>query len=322
MQRLTETKLKSFVLSILGDSDITVELEETDWVSIFERVLARYNKYRPKLIDYPLAIISGKQEYNLKASRVGRGVFDIVFVREMGDAYFALFDSSYFPLNFGGYRLDTGNFLDWKTFHRAQQQVYGTEKDFDFNPDTNLLKIYPKPTIGETVNLVTGHDRYFLETLITSGDGAATTFIDKQLKDSEGFPLVNLVPGIRIVANTEIFRDNKDGTLTSNKGGDGSINYETGIVTLNFNDVPIAGQTINAEVFELRTSDITWYQDYALALAKIIVGYKRRRFSDIPGQQASINLDVAIKDDGSEELKELEDSAKNWLVQLLIPRQL
>jgi len=47
-------------------------------------------------------------------------------------------------------------------------------------------------------------------------------------------------------SSPETFTDNGDGTLTGSAGGTGSVDYETGKITVNFNTAPASGKTVTA----------------------------------------------------------------------------
>lgn len=77
------------------------------------------------------------------------------------------------------------------------------------------------------------------EEVIGIGDGSTKTFSSTLTY----YPLRDIVTAADSV---ETFSDNGDGTLTGNKGGTGTIDYDTGDISLTFNSAP--GNGINVEV--------------------------------------------------------------------------
>ena len=53
-----------------------------------------------------------------------------------------------------------------------------------------------------------------------------------------------VVDAVVVGGGTETFTDNRDGTLTSNLGGTGTINYQTGAISLIFNTAPDTAQSV------------------------------------------------------------------------------
>ena len=51
------------------------------------------------------------------------------------------------------------------------------------------------------------------------------------------------------VAKAEVFSDNYDGTLSSNLGGSGTINYATGVYSATFNTAPINSSPVNLQYY-------------------------------------------------------------------------
>jgi len=75
---------------------------------------------------------------------------------------------------------------------------------------------------------------------IGTGDGTTTTF-------NATLANVPVIPGtVSITDGTETFSDNGDGTLTGDAGGSGTVNYNTGAVSVTFNTAPANGAGITA----------------------------------------------------------------------------
>jgi hypothetical protein len=325
MRLLTQKKLTERVLTELGDSQTTVELVSGDWDSIFQRTLEKYAIFLPKMLRTDLQILQGVQDYKLAKSVVGNGVWDVIEPSAgLGEIYMG-FTSEYFPYQMpGGAILEHARFQEWRVHNKAQQQVYGVEFQWEYISELNALRVYPKPVKNVKTTLLTMHPRQF--TSGTAGNGSGTTAFTGTLKDADGFALTNIATGCVEIytdgSDPEIFIDQMDGTMASNNGGTGTINYRTGEVALTFNASVDSAKKILFELCEIRKEHYSWYGNYVSALAKIIVGYKRARFGNIPGQQLSISLDTAIKTDGGDALKALEEESKIWITEFLIPRQL
>ncbi|MCL5069666.1 MAG: hypothetical protein M1308_02020, partial [Actinobacteria bacterium] len=56
-----------------------------------------------------------------------------------------------------------------------------------------------------------------------------------------------VVDAVVVGGATETFTDNRDGTLTSNLGGTGTINYNTGAISVTFNTAPDTAQSVLAD---------------------------------------------------------------------------
>lgn len=320
--KFNKETLKEDTLVMLGDSDVQVELESRDWNAIFDRVYRVYNKYRPKMIPIDYNLVANKQEYQLNRNVIGRGVFDLIFTSGNVGENFMGFDSSYFPLNYQGSGiLQAATFLEWRLVKKSQDQVYGNLKDWEYLRDSNVLRITPVPTTTTRIKLMCGFNRLFGTYKLTTGTGNAT-FTSIQLKDEDEFPISNILPGFLIKSKEEIFRDNYDGTITSNKGGTGTVDYKNGTFNLQFNTAPANSSEISIECYEVREDDRDWWQSYVLALASVIVGAKRRRFGGIPGQQGPIDLDTEVKSEGRSDIELLEKRAKLWQIEYLPGRKL
>lgn len=120
---------------------------------------------------------------------------------------------------------------------KADQQDYDLPDPFT-NPTTpgfiDKLPIdwYQSPArfLDDTHQVVSRHT--------TIGDGTQLTFSFT----ANSFPIV---PGSVVVTdNSETFTDDKNGILSGDNGGTGSVNYATGDITVNFFTAPSSGQNI------------------------------------------------------------------------------
>jgi hypothetical protein len=323
---LTIQQLKDYVMTLNGDQTVSVELEDKDFtICILPKTMEVYNRYRPKVVEFPLTLVNGKQEYNLSRYNVGRGVFDLVPEDRVTDAY-RLFPQEYWPHNYpvSNFSSRSPEILQWKVNDVATRKTLGVWDDFHYNRDTNILKVYPEPLSSMQTRIVTLHDRYFnAGEFSEKGNGVKVTF-DFTIPDSEGFPIKSIATkSLSIVYKNEKFRDVGDGTLESTvSGSSGTINYSTGAISVTFNTAPLDGDIIQWELCEVYSEDYDWYKDYAIAIGDLILGRKRKKFSQIPGSQAPVDLYVDILSEGSEAKERLEERAMSWATEWMIPRLL
>ena len=80
---------------------------------------------------------------------------------------------------------------------------------------------------------------------VGTGDGSTKNFTDT-LAQRTGKRTVMYV---RITDSTEVFTDDRNGNLSGDKGGTGTINYATGVFDITFNDAPANLQAITADYY-------------------------------------------------------------------------
>lgn len=80
---------------------------------------------------------------------------------------------------------------------------------------------------------------------IGTGDGTTKTFSGALAFKSGGSK--RFCFAVEITDGTETFSDNRDGTLTGDKGGTGTINYSTGAYSVTFNTAPGSNVAITAD---------------------------------------------------------------------------
>lgn len=126
----------------------------------------------------------------------------------------------------------------------ANQQFYSISSDFtDFSQEAfinnRLLDFYIDPDLFLTAN----PENYVLTTMGT-GDGSTTVFTATVSNQS-------ILPGTLIVSDDiESFEDTNTTygtaniTLTASGGGNGTVNYSTGVVSVTFNTAPADGQSV------------------------------------------------------------------------------
>jgi hypothetical protein len=111
---------------------------------------------------------------------------------------------------------------------RVDLEGYG----FDDNKDLAILLVDTTSPDGTNV---AG------ETVVSSPDGSETEF-DFDLDNTP------IEPGSVVIYDTvETFTDDGDGDLTGDQGGDGTVNYVTGEVEVEFNSAPFSYATVDAD---------------------------------------------------------------------------
>ncbi len=327
---LTREDIYNYVSIFNGGNDISVEFTEvasapgknSDLDESILKAIEVYNRYRPKLHEFTFVVLANKQNYQLPREQVGRGVWRYVPKQSVSDSY-KQFPSSYYPVNYPGYAIKSADLMVFRTVISTERKILGSWDDFKYNPDSNTLTIYPIPLQSFAAVLECLHDRLFTVTNLFTTSGNTQTIYTTQVVNSNGLPVVNLVPGsIKVTIGTIELVDNYSGVLVSpNNGTTGVIDYQRGTITITFAQVPNPQLTARLSVCEVRTEDYNWFKDYVLALAKIIIGRKRKHFGGkIPGAQTDIDLDVDILTEGTEEKEKLEKKAENWMAAWVIPR--
>ena len=121
-----------------------------------------------------------------------------------------------------------------------QQQVYTFPSGFtNFEPplyiDNMPILFYQDPVVyfNENPEQITRQTPW-------TGNGILVTF-----NTTVQFPLI-LAGSVIITDNTETFTDDGNGVLTGDLGGTGTVNYETGAISVTFNTAPDNGQNIYA----------------------------------------------------------------------------
>lgn len=306
---------------MLGDSQVTVELVKSDWDILHPYVLSMYTKHRPLFQRVPLTTVVNKQDYILPIEKVGLGVYDVYFEDNSVDGAPRIFGEKYEPLAVGGMVPDATHYLQAKQNLRDTKDIYGTLEDWDYNEDTNVLTIYPIPSVSTKLVVQTMHARRFDTVRIGKFDASSPSYVYKY-KDEEGFNLHFMTTGVTLLFGDEKFRYLGDNQFKSTEDNTAVFNPTTSEITFTFDTAPTKDCDISYSACEISKQDYAWYQNYSLAVAKTIVGYKRRRFGNVPGQQGPIDLDVAIKEDGTEDLRELTEQAKLWQYSHAIPRKM
>lgn len=315
-----------------GGNSISVELTHTsdinrpgvpsDLDELIRKAMEVYNKYRPKIFEFDFTIVQGMQKYTITREKIGRGVWRYTPRQSLADT-FKVFPSEYYPINDPRYNINSSDFMVWKGINATEKKIFGTYDDFKYSPDTNTLTLYPIPSQSATGVLETLHDRLFTRSLLFKTSGNTQREYTARIKNQYNIPIVNMVPGnCKLVIGPYELMDDWNGNFSSVSADvSGTIDYKTGTVNIIFADTPAPQLEAWISICEVRVEDYDWFKDYCLAMAKIIIGAKRKRFGGkIPGAQTPIDLDVDIQAQGLEEKKELEEKAKNFMNAWAIPR--
>jgi hypothetical protein len=327
---LTRDGIYNYISALNGGNQISVELTKdtevvgvpSDLDTIITKATEVYNKYRPKVNEFPFIVIKNQQNYNLPRTIVGRGVLRYIPRQSISDSY-KQFPSSYYPVNYPGYNIKAADLIGWRGINATERKILGSWDDWKYNQDNNTLTIYPPPLQSFNGVLETLHDRMFavIQNIFTTTQGQREYPV--KLVNENRLPVVNIVPGsISIKIGTWTIVDDYSGNLScSDPLVGGTIDYSKGIVTVIFTDIPPQGLSAALTICEIRQEDYNWFKDYALAIGKIIIGRKRSHFGGkIPGAQKEIELDVDVLKEGNEEKEKLEDTAKVWMLSWAIPR--
>lgn len=328
---ITRDGIYNYIVSMMGGSDISVELSKdseegsgmpSDLDTIITKSTEVYNKYRPKVNEFPFTVRKNIQDYKMPRGTVGRGVLKYIPKQSISDTY-KQFPSSYYPINYPGYNIKAADLIGWRGINATERKILGSWDDWKYNQDNNTLTIYPTPLQSSMGALVTLHDRMFTvidNLFVTTGE--IKTEYSVQIINEHRLPVVNIVPGstsIKIGVWTIV--DDYDGKLTcSDMDVTGTIDYSKGVIKVIFATIPPPNLKASLTICEIRQEDYNWFKDYALAIAKIIVGRKRKHFGGkIPGAQKEIELDVDVLTEGNDEKEKLEEQAKIWMLSWAIP---
>lgn len=328
---LTRNGIYNYISALNGGNQISVELTKnsqengvpSDLDTIITKATEVYNKYRPKVNEFPFTVIKNQQNYNLPRSVVGRGVLRYIPRQSISDSY-KQFPSSYYPVNYPGYNIKAADLIGWRGINATERKILGSWDDWKYNQDNNTLTIYPPPLQSFLGVLETMHDRMFTvidNLFITSGE--IQREYKTQVVNEFRLPVMGIVPGsISIKIGVWTIVDDYSGNLScSDPNVGGTIDYSKGIITVVFVNIPPQNLSATLTICEIRQEDYNWFKDYALAIGKIIIGRKRSHFGGkIPGAQKEIDLDVAVLEEGNTEKEKLEETAKIWQMSWAIPR--
>lgn len=327
---MTREDIYNYITTMCGGNSISVEFtteslgagKPSDLDVVIKKATEVYNRYRPKIHEFAFTVVQNIQQYTIPREQIGRGVFRYTPKQAIGDT-FKIFPSTYYPINDPRYNIRSDDFMVWKGINATERKIFGTWDDFKYNPDSNTLTVYPIPQQSFNGTLETLHDRLFTKTLLFKTAGNIQTTYTARIKNQFNIPILNMVPGncsLRI-GPYELMDDYNGNFSSASTEVTGTIDYKTGTVTIVFAQAPSPNLEAYLSLCEIRTEDYDWFNDYCLAIARIIIGSKRKRFGGkIPGAQTPIDLDVEIQQQGEDAKKDLEDRARNWMNAWAIPR--
>lgn len=146
--------------------------------------------------------------------------------------------------NFKGYIDAQNSRLNLWYKNGAKNYLYGSWKDAQ---DSSVYTAVTNENIG-------------------TGDGSTVTFTDTLLFKAGGVKRTCF--NVTATDGTETFNDNKDGTLTGNLGGTGTINYTTGAISVTFNTAPVNLQAITSN-YEYENSTVHGIADFTFSATRV-----------------------------------------------------
>jgi hypothetical protein len=133
---------------------------------------------------------------------------------------------------------------------------FNTQKDVqDYTFPVNFTNFVPEATIDRKDLLFYQEpDKFYRENPENvqrisqwTGDGSTTAFSNTF---SNNIPI--LAGSVIVDDQVEVFSDDGAGVLTGDQGGTGTVNYTTGLISVNFNTAPTSGQVIQASFIQYR----------------------------------------------------------------------
>jgi hypothetical protein len=303
-----------YVLTILGDNSITVEITKEDLQQALFFVINTYNKYRPKVFTDVLTLVKGKQDYVLPYEKVFRGIIDVVPEDTLNSVVIP-FPREYYPW-VGISSINVHSLSEWFAYSRGFKGVLGAGNLWYYDKDRQVLKILREDISQVKYTYI--QDRYVLKIEdFVNGN----TFV-KVLNDGVR-RLYNVVPGsIFVEFDGKVYVSDENGVIKDYNGVIiGHFDFVTSTLNLSFSST-YNNKPIIIEVNELRESDFQWISRYLLGqLANILVS-KRTRFGGKLSNTdlGDVTMDVDVLTRYAEEIKNLEEVAKKWAWEWTMPR--
>jgi hypothetical protein len=303
-----------YVLSILGNNSITVDLVKEDLQQALQFTIAFYNKYRPKVSSKILTYSGGQREYKLKYEDVFRGIIDVVFEETTG-VVVTPFPREYYPWT-GLSAVRANTIAEWYSYQDGFRGVFGVTNRWYYDKDSRTLRVFNKN--GSRIKYYFIQDRYLFEKSYNVTTSTFTVLLEDNYRR-----LYNVLPEsiFIVLPNGEVYVNDIDNQFVSSSGNVlGTFDPNTSQIALTFPG-PLNG-SITIEVNEVRSSDFHWFSRYLLGqLANILVS-KRTRFG---GTLTSIDigdvsLDVEVLNRYAEEIKTLETECQKWMLDWVLPR--
>ena len=329
---LKRKEIEDYIRFRLGDGMIDVELDPAHYKVAIDRALLRYRQRAQNAEEESYAfleLLPETQEYILPAEI---GTVRQIFRRGIGSisgttaSQFEPFASGYLNT----YMLVAGrvgglvNYELFASYQKLAMTMFGGYMNFTWNPVTKKLTIVRKiPDAGHTYHVI--------NTLSATGTAIGSTItigVDQ--------PWTGLVVGNNVVIrNCRVTGYNGNYTVDTV-----SEDYKTVTVTA----AHVLGATV-VEGFDRRSTEayspvtdtpaesvllwiynrkpdsmlfnseviFPWLQDYALAVAKDMLGQAREKFATIAGPQGGTTLNgAALKAEGKAEMEALEEELKRF----------
>jgi hypothetical protein len=317
----------------LGDGMVDVELDPAHYKIAIDKALARYRQRAQNAEEESYAFLELKpetQEYILPAEIM---TVRQIFRRGIGSvtgttaSQFEPFASGYLNT----YMLvagRVGGLVNYELFAQYQElamRMFGGYMNFTFNPVTKKLTIVRKiPNYG--------HNYKRMKALSATGT-ATGSIITFEMQD----PWDNLVVGktVAIVncpvtgydnSYTVLSKSNDGLTFTVEAQGELGATvvsgYELGRANIYSPGSDDPAETVMLWIFNKKPDSMIfnderifpWIQDYALALAKEMLGQAREKFAQIAGPQGGTQLNgAALKTEAKAEMEALEEELKRFI---------
>lgn len=329
---LKRKEIEDYVRFRLGDGMVDVELDPDHYRIAIDRALLRYRQRAGNSEEESYAfleLLPETQEYILPEEIM---TVRQIFRRGIGSvtgttaSQFEPFASGYLNT----YMLvagRVGGFANYELFSQYQElamRMFGGYMNFTWNPMTKKLTIIRK--LPET-----GHVYKRINTLSASGTAAGSTIT---ITFSDPWEEI-VVGGTLVIANCPVTgynnsyevltvdNDSKVFTMTalSNLGSTsvtGSNRDRTRAYSPASDD---PAETVLLQIYNKKPDSMLlndsrifpWLQDYALALAKDMLGQAREKFATIAGPQGGTQLNgAALKTEAKAEMEALEEELKRF----------
>ena len=326
-------EIEDYIRFRLGDGMVDVELDPAHYKTAIDRALMRYRQRAQNAEEESyvfLELLPETQEYILPAEiQTVRQVFrrGIGSVTGTTASQFEPFASGYLNT----YMLvagRVGGLVNYELFAQYQELamvMFGGYINFNWNPVTKKLTI-----IRKIPN--TGHNYKRIQALSASGTTAGSTITFQM---AEAWDSVAVGSTVAIINCTTAGYDGTYTVLT--KDADGRVftveaNGNLGATSVTGfelarcniyspgNDDPAETVLLwcyNKKPDSMIFNDdriLPWIEDYALALAKHMLGEAREKFAQIAGPQGGTQLNgAALKTEAKAELEALEDELKRFI---------
>lgn len=156
---------------------------------------------------------------------------NFVYITGPTDGLFKIVTAN--PASYSDVYLSTKNFKGHSFIDKGRMIMWNTAQDktglYGSYIDAQDSDVYT-PVATENVGTGDGTEVAFTGTLAFKAGGARRTCF-----------------GVTVTDGTETFTDNYDGTLTGSEGGEGTINYTTGAISVTFDTAPMNAQAITAD---------------------------------------------------------------------------